>query len=98
MNFNCTKCGICCQNIGHIKELKEYDLGNGICKYFDKTNNLCTIYENRPDICNIDLMYEKEYYKFFTKKEFYILNAKVCNSLQECFGIDLSYRVNLEKE
>jgi len=48
--FPCTSCGLCCQNIGGIKELKEFDLGNGICKYFDFGNRKCSIYEDRPNI------------------------------------------------
>jgi Fe-S-cluster containining protein len=95
--FPCTQCGLCCQNISQIKELKDYDLGNGVCKYFDYANNSCKIYENRPNICQIDKMFDIEYHKNFTKKEFYIENAKVCNYLQKIANIDLSYRIKLEE-
>ncbi len=95
--FPCSSCGICCQNISTIKELKEYDLGNGICKYFDRINNKCIIYENRPQVCRIDEMFEEEYNSFFSKKEFYIENAKVCNILQEQYKIDKNYRINIEE-
>jgi Fe-S-cluster containining protein len=95
--FPCTQCGLCCQNISQIKELKDYDLGNGICKYFDYINNSCKIYENRPNICQIDKMFDIKYHKIFTKKEFYIANAKVCNYLQETANINLSYRIKLEE-
>lgn len=93
--FPCTSCGLCCQNISNIAELKSYDLGNGTCKYFDKVNNLCTIYENRPDICRVDKMFNLVYSNEFTQEEFYIGNAKVCNELQEKYKMDKSFRVKI---
>ena len=92
--FPCTGCGLCCQNITGIKELEDFNLGNGICKYFDKQNNICLIYETRPDICRVDLMFEKEYYKYYNKEEFYKLNAQACDILQEKFNLDKKYRIN----
>lgn len=85
--FPCNSCGLCCQNISHIEELKYFDSGDGICKYFDKKNKTCNIYETRPDICRVDLMFEKEYFKYYNKKEFYELNTQVCNKLQEKFNL-----------
>jgi hypothetical protein len=41
-------------------------------------------------------MFDLEYYKYFTKKEFYIKNAKACNMLQELAGVDETYRVEIE--
>ena len=67
MIFPCTKCGLCCQNISSIPELKDYDLGTGICKYFDSITNGCEIYENRPLICRVDKMFDLKYHKFFSK-------------------------------
>jgi Fe-S-cluster containining protein len=93
--FPCTSCGLCCQNIGGIKELKEFDLGNGICKYFDFGNRKCSIYEDRPNICRVDKMFDLVYYKNFTRKDFYVGNAKVCNALQEQFNLDKSFRVKI---
>jgi Fe-S-cluster containining protein len=91
--FPCTSCGLCCQNISNIKELKDFDLGNGICKYFDSLSNSCSIYENRPVICRVDEMYDIEYNKYFTKKDFYIQNAMVCNKLQDKYKLNDSFRV-----
>lgn len=91
--FPCTSCGLCCQNITGIKELEDFNLGNGACKYFDKQNNICLIYETRPDICRIDLMFDLKYHKFFSKNEFYILNAKVCNELQEKYNMNNTYKI-----
>lgn len=91
--FPCTNCGLCCQSISEVKELKKFDLGNGVCKYFDFTNNICAIYDTRPDICRVDIMYNKKYHKFFTKKDFYIENAKICNLLQDQYNIDEKYKI-----
>ena len=93
--FLCTSCGLCCQNISQIEKLKGFDLGDGICKYFDKQNLTCKIYETRPDICRVDLMFEKEYYKYYNKEEFYKLNAQTSNILQEKFNLDKKYRINI---
>lgn len=95
--FPCSGCGLCCQNLIDIPEMKDYNLGNGVCKYFDKLTNSCTIYETRPDICRVDKMFELKYYKHFTKEEFYIANANVCNELQEQYRMDKSYRVIIKK-
>ena len=80
--FPCTICGLCCQNISAIEELKSYDLGDGICKYFDVTSNSCTIYNDRPNICKIDKMFESKHRKYFTKEAFYMENTKYCNALR----------------
>lgn len=93
--FPCTSCGLCCQNISKIKELRDYDLGNGVCKYLNLISNECEIYDKRPDICKVDKMFQLEYKKYFTKEVFYIENAKVCNSLQEKYKIDKSFRINI---
>ncbi|OBV28588.1 zinc/iron-chelating domain-containing protein [Helicobacter sp. CLO-3] len=81
MGFPCSVCGICCKNIGGIKELEAFDLGNGVCKYLDSANR-CMIYSTRPDICNVKTMYEKLYHRHYSKEEFYALNLKSCEILQ----------------
>ncbi len=91
--FPCTSCGLCCQNISNVEELKLYNLGNGICKYLDKINNSCKIYDSRPDICRVDKMFELIYHKEFSLEEFYIANANVCNQLQEEYKTDKSFKV-----
>lgn len=93
--FPCTSCGLCCQNISQIEELKEFDLGNGICKYLDLINNSCKIYESRPDICRVDKMYNIKYNNLFTKNEFYIENAKACNLLQDKYKLDISFKIKI---
>jgi Fe-S-cluster containining protein len=93
--FPCSGCGLCCQNISNVQELKSYDLGNGVCKYFDKASNGCNIYDTRPDICRVDTMFELVYHKEFGLEEFYIANASVCNALQESYKIDTSFRITI---
>jgi Fe-S-cluster containining protein len=93
--FPCTGCGLCCQNIATVKELKEFDLGNGVCKFFDIKTNNCMIYESRPDICKVDKMFNIKYNNEFSKKEFYKLNAKVCNDIQEKYHLNISYRIKI---
>lgn len=80
--FSCDCCGICCQTIGEIKELKDFDLGNGVCKFLDQETKKCSIYENRPLVCRIDGMYEAYYAKTMTRVEFYYLNYEACNILK----------------
>jgi len=90
---NCTICGLCCQHISKVSELKEFDLGNGTCKYYEHTTKQCKIYDSRPDICKVDVMYDKRYYKEFSPSEYAISNASICNSLQEFYRLDKSYRI-----
>ena len=94
--FPCTNCGLCCQNISTIQELKELDLGNGVCKYFDFESKECKIYDDRPDICRVNKMFDIEYYQYFSKEDFYIENAKACNKLQERYNLDRSYRIKIK--
>lgn len=52
MPFPCTECGLCCQQIQNIVELKEFHLGDGVCIYYQ--DQKCSIYENRPIVCRVD--------------------------------------------
>jgi len=93
--FPCTNCGLCCQNIHHVEELKAFDLGNRTCQHFNPQNNGCNIYNTRPNICRVDTMFNLKYHKEFSQEEFYRLNAKACNNLQEAYGTDKSFRVKI---
>ncbi|HFU74737.1 MAG TPA: YkgJ family cysteine cluster protein [Arcobacter sp.] len=93
--FPCTGCGLCCRNIQNIEQLKEYDLGNGTCKYFDIDNNSCNIYDDRPDICRVDKMFDIQFNQHFTREEFYMKNAEVCNTMQVAYKMDKSFRVKI---
>jgi len=93
----CTGCGLCCQHIFKVPELKEFDLGNGTCRHYNHNLKSCNIYETRPDICRVDVMYESRYYKSFSKDEYIKSNAKICNSLQDYYNMDESFRVVIDK-
>ena len=93
--FPCTGCGLCCQNISSVDELKSFDNGDGVCRYFDINLKFCTIYESRPDICKVDKMFELKYRKYFSKKDFYIQNADICNQLQTLSGVVQDFRVKI---
>ena len=81
--FPCDSCGLCCQNINHIEELRNFNLGNGVCIHFDTTSKKCRIYDSRPLICRVDEMYKHTYSKMMTKEEFYKLNQDVCEYLKK---------------
>jgi len=93
--FPCSGCGLCCQNISKIENLKKFDLGNGVCKHYDFITRGCKIYQNRPNICNIEKMYNLVYFKLYSKQEFYKLNADVCNKLQDRYKLDKSYKIKI---
>ena len=80
--FFCDRCGLCCRNISHILQLKEFDNGDGICRYL-LPNNLCAIYNNRPEVCRVDVMYERYYKLKISKTEFYKINAEICDWLKK---------------
>ena len=80
--FNCTKCGLCCKNIGEVSELKAFDSGNGVCVYLTD-DNLCSIYSSRPDICSVDIMYEKKYQGVLSREEYDRINLEGCRLLKE---------------
>jgi uncharacterized protein len=94
MSFPCTKCGLCCQNLDKVPQLKEYDLGNGVCVNFDSELG-CNIYEDRPIFCRVDEGYDlyKEY--FLSKSDYYQANAQACNKLQAEQSLNTIYRVKL---
>ena len=93
--FPCTDCGVCCQNISNVIELKDFDMGNGVCCHYNIEHSHCSIYDCRPNICNIDKMFALKYYKEFSKQGFYNVNVQTCNDLQSKYGIDIKYRVEI---
>ena len=85
MTFECDRCGICCQHIDSIPQLKGFDSGNGRCVHLLE-NNLCEIYLDRPEICNVDKMYEL-YFKDIISEEEYIRQNKM-----GCIELNKKYR------
>jgi len=81
--FLCDGCGLCCQHISEIEELKEFHNGDGICIHLNRENNQCNIYETRPNVCRVEKMYDLVYHKEFnSKQEFYNANMAICNVLK----------------
>ncbi len=81
MTFECDKCGICCQHIDSIPQLKEFDSGNGRCIYLSE-NNLCEIYLDRPEICNVEKMYELYFKGEISEEEYICQNKMGCSKLK----------------
>ncbi len=80
--FPCDKCGCCCKRLDLVDEMKDFDRGDGVCKYLTP-NNECAIYDNRPDMCNTKKYYEKNYKNKMTWEEFVTNCRKGCKALQE---------------
>ena len=80
--FLCTKCGLCCRNIGEIPELREYDTGNGTCIHLTE-ECLCDIYTDRPDICNVEKMFDQKYKYLMTRDEYDYFNSAGCKKMQD---------------
>lgn len=93
LEFPCSKCGACCRNISNIPQLKEFDNGKGVCKFLNILLGTCEIYETRPDVCRIDKMYKKYFKHIYSKREFYVVNMKACNILQDKENIDTKFRI-----
>lgn len=56
------------------------------CINLDKASNLCKIYDKRPDICRVDEMFKKVFYKFMSEEEYLNLNASSCEKLKEIYN------------
>lgn len=83
--IECDRCGICCRNIGGIKELSEFLLDDGSCINLDKESNLCKIYDQRPKICRVKEMFDDVYSKFMSADEYINLNTKSCEILKKIY-------------
>ena len=82
-DFLCDKCGECCKHCNTIPEMKDYDVGNGYCKYLT-SNNLCSIYDKRPNICRGEFIHST-YFKEMSHGEFIDLKIKCCNKLKKVY-------------
>lgn len=80
--FPCSGCGLCCQFVDRVPELKALDRGDGICSKYDTENRQCQIYDTRPDICRVDRQYKLNYAGQLSWEDFIALNAKGCRQLQ----------------
>ena len=82
-NFECDKCGLCCQQLSKSELYSSLDRGDGVCRHFDETTKLCKIYANRPIICNVDEIYDRFLNKKISRKAFHDLNYAVCRQLKK---------------
>ena len=79
--FPCTRCGVCCRNLGKSPLLSQLDRGDGVCRHLDVDTNLCRIYETRPKICRVTDMY-RAFEDRLTWGEYVALNQQACRELQ----------------
>ena len=80
--FHCDCCGLCCRHIDRSPYLREFDNGDGVCKYLDEEKNLCMIYYSRPDFCNVETGYEKFFSEIYSEEEYLRLNYEACEKLK----------------
>ena len=107
-NFPCTKCGLCCKQLGDTLANKDslpqklQDLlsifpyrpkPDGSCPKLTE-DGLCSVYESRPIIFNITLS-AKLYNHDIT--DWYRINADNCNNLIEKAGLSTDYLVKIEE-
>lgn len=77
--FKCRQCGECCRHLDIISQMKEFDSGNGTCKFLD--NNKCAIYNKRPDICQGEYVYHK-FYEGMDVDEYYNMLYRLCDLIR----------------
>ncbi len=80
--FHCDRCGLCCRHINRSTLLKDFDRGDGVCKFLDESTNLCKIYDSRPDCCSVEHGYEKYFARSFSEEEYLRLNYEACAKLK----------------
>lgn len=85
-SFLCVQCGLCCQSLNDVPLLDQFNLGNGICRFYHTDDCSCEIYKDRPIICNVDLFYEKHLKEKIDRGHFYQLNYQHCLSLMQKHG------------
>lgn len=90
--FPCTKCGLCCKNVGRNSLYKDLDRGDGICKNLTNTMS-CSVYEDRPLLCRIDDAFDKIFAVHLSRKKYYELNVQVCYKLQVSAGTPVAERI-----
>lgn len=81
--IDCTGCrACCCRHVGKFPFMRDYDRGDGTCKYLSWENR-CVIYSCRPTVCNTDLMFERYFSKTMTRAEYDAVNAGECRRLRD---------------
>lgn len=80
-DFECDRCGLCCQNLKGNSLYKDLHDGDGICRYYDQESHLCTIYDRRPIKCNTKLAYI-EFFSFMSYEDYLSHNYEACKILK----------------
>lgn len=78
--FHCDRCGECCKHVNYVSLLKDFDAGNGRCKYLTE-DNLCSIYDRRPDVCRGTYVYYK-YFSHMSVEDYYAMITALCSKLE----------------
>lgn len=98
--YPCSGCGACCRKVslavlGVGVQPKEHPLHfpykwdeSGCCEML--VGNQCSVYEDRPLMCRVDAV---QPFVGMTKKKWYKLNVKACNSLMDKEKLDLNLRI-----
>ncbi len=77
--FDCNQCGECCKHLYKIPAMKNFNRGDGICKYL--INNKCSIYNKRPNICRGEYLYHL-YFEGMDVEEYYKILHHYCNMIR----------------
>ena len=92
-DFECTSCGLCCKEIGHIigskapfewmqKATDDFPYKaneDGSCEKL--IDNKCSVYDNRPLLCDVERMAEQKDCPV-TKETWFEMNYIGCKQLQ----------------
>lgn len=81
VKFNCDCCGLCCRHVGKCDAMKDYDRGDGVCKYLNDENK-CDIYEDRPIICNVQKLYERYFADKMSWDDYLALQYEGCKKIK----------------
>lgn len=84
--YQCKQCGACCCRVQIIPEMKQYDRGDGTCRYL-RPDHRCAIYAHRPPICNGKYVYE-HYFSHMTVAAFHQMIAEFCKKIREEQGLE----------
>ena len=79
--FKCYMCGECCRHLDASELYKDLDRGDGVCRYLE--GNHCSIYNDRPILCRVDDSYEKYFFNYYSREEYYRMNEEACKQLQK---------------
>lgn len=97
MNFQCSRCGVCCQkkNLDTLPIEFPRNPINGNCLHL-AADNTCNIYETRPLACRTGELYD-EYGKQteYDRIQWYTVANERCNKMQEDAGLPLEFRIDV---